>query len=590
MCGLSGEVRFDNGHPDLATHQQMADQLESRGPDGGGFFSQANITLSHRRLSILDLNATAEQPMVDPELGLALVFNGCIYNFRELRRELQAKGYRFFSDGDTEVILKAYHAWGPRCVERFRGMFAFAVWERDTRRVALVRDRLGIKPLYLAETPGGLRFASTLPALLAGGGIDTGIDPVGLHNYLSLHAVVPAPRTILKGVKKLSPATILTIEPDGRRREETYWDVSIGPRREDRAVSKADWRDAVLDAMRTAVERRRIADVPVGVLLSGGLDSSLIVALLAESGHKDLQTFSIGFESVGGIDGDEFKYSDIVAERFGTEHTQIRIDSARMLDALPKAIEAMSEPMVSHDTVAFYLLSEEVSRHVKVVQSGQGADEIFGGYHWYPAMLRTNDPAGQYAEVYFDRDHEEMAEVVAPELMNGNASHELIETFFEQSTAAKPIDKTLELDQKIMMVDDPVKRVDNMTMAHGLEARVPFLDHEVVELAARIPADLKVRNGGKHVLKEAARKVVPAEVIDRPKGYFPVPALKYLHGPYLDFVRDTLESGKARERGVFRQNYVDRLLAEPEAHLTPKGNSKLWQVAALEAWLQAHGI
>jgi asparagine synthase (glutamine-hydrolysing) len=568
----------------------MAEQMEPRGPDAGGFFSQSNVALAHRRLSILDLSPAAQQPMSDPELGLVLAFNGCIYNFRELQRELRAKGYRFFSDGDTEVILKSWHAWGPRCVERFRGMFAFAVWERDTRRVFLVRDRLGIKPLYLAEVPGGLRFASTLPALLAGGGVDTSVDPAGLHNYLSLHAVVPAPRTILRGVQKLPPATILTIEPNGRRHEHLYWDISIGPRREDRGMSEADWREAVLDSMRAAVERRRIADVPVGVLLSGGLDSSLIVALLAESGHKDLKTFSIGFESVGGVDGDEFKYSDIVARRFGTDHQQIRIDSSRMIDALPGAIAAMSEPMVSHDTVAFYLLSQEVSKHVKVVQSGQGADEVFGGYHWYPAMLRTNDPVGQYAEVYFDRTHEEMAEVVSPELAGGDASRELVEDFFEQSSAAKPIDKTLELDQKIMMVDDPVKRVDNMTMAYGLEARVPFIDHELVELAARIPADLKLKDGGKYIMKEAARAVVPAEVIDRPKGYFPVPALKYLRGPYLDFVRDTLTSQAARTRGVFRQEYVDKLLAAPDAHLTPKGNSKLWQVAALEGWMQTHGV
>jgi asparagine synthase (glutamine-hydrolysing) len=568
----------------------MAEKLQSRGPDAGGFFSQANITFSHRRLSILDLSSAAQQPMVDPLLGLALVFNGCIYNFRELRRELEAKGYRFFSGGDSEVILKAYHAWGKRCVERFRGMFAFAIWERDSGRVVFARDRLGIKPLYLAETRGALRFASTLPALLAGGGVDTSVDPAGLHNYLSLHAVVPAPRTILKGVTKLPPATLLTVERDGRRHEETYWDITVGPRGADRAMSEADWRDAVLDSMRAAVERRRVADVPVGVLLSGGLDSSLIVALLAESGHKDLKTFSIGFDSVGEIEGDEFKYSDSVAERFGTDHHKIRIESGRMMDALPGAIAAMSEPMVSHDTVAFYLLSQEVSKHVKVIQSGQGADEVFGGYHWYPAMMRTNDPVGQYAEVYFDRDHEEMAGVVSPDMMNGDASRDFVEDYFENSSAAKAIDKTLELDQKIMMVDDPVKRVDNMTMAYGLEARVPFIDHEVVELAARIPAELKVRNGGKHILKEASRAVVPDEIIDRKKGYFPVPALKYLRGPYLDFVRDTMESKTARERGIFNRDYVDTLLDEPEGHLSPKGNSKLWQVAALESWLQTHGV
>jgi asparagine synthase (glutamine-hydrolysing) len=402
--------------------------------------------------------------------------------------------------------------------------------------------------------------------------------------------VVPAPRTILKGVTKLPPATLLTVERDGRRHEETYWDITVGPRGADRAMTEADWRDAVLDSMRAAVERRRVADVPVGVLLSGGLDSSLIVSLLAESGHKDLKTFSIGFDSVGDIEGDEFKYSDIVAERFDTDHHKIQIESGRMMDALPGAIAAMSEPMVSHDTVAFYLLSQEVSKHVKVIQSGQGADEVFGGYHWYPAMMRTNDPVGQYAEVYFDRDHEEMAQVVSPDMMNGDSSREFVENYFENSAAAKAIDKTLELDQKIMMVDDPVKRVDNMTMAYGLEARVPFIDHEVVELAARIPAELKVRNGGKHILKEASRAVVPNEIIDRKKGYFPVPALKYLRGPYLDFVRDTMESRAARERGIFNRDYVDTLLDEPEGHLSPKGNSKLWQVAALESWLQTHGV
>jgi asparagine synthase (glutamine-hydrolysing) len=590
MCGLSGEVRFDNGHPNLADNQKMADTMGARGPDAGGFFSQANVAFSHRRLSILDLSATSQQPMIDPELGLAITFNGCIYNFRDLRRELQGKGYRFFSNGDTEIILKAYHAWGPRCVERFCGMFAFAIWERDSGRVVLARDRLGIKPLYLAEVGNALRFASTLPALLAGGGVDTDIDPAALHHYMSLHAVVPAPRTILKGVRKLPPATILTIEPDGRQQKEIYWDVTVAPCAGDRGRTEADWREEVLAALTAAVARRRIADVPVGVLLSGGLDSSLIVALLAEAGHADLKTFSIGFESVGDVQGNEFKYSDLIADLFGTDHHKIRIDSSRMLGALPDTIAAMSEPMVSHDTVAFYLLSEEVSKHVKVIQSGQGADEVFGGYHWYPAMLHTNDPVGQYAEVYFDRDHNEMGKAIEPEYMNGDYSLEFVEEFFENSGAQRAIDITFELDQKIMMVDDPVKRVDNMTMAFGLEARVPFLDHELVELAARIPANLKVRGEGKHILKEASRKVVPAEVIDRPKGYFPVPALKYLRGPYRGFVRDILNAQVARDRGLFRRDYVEGLLEAPEEHLTPKGNSKLWQVATLEAWLQTHGI
>ena len=591
MCGLCGDIRFDGSASDLTAIQKMADTLAPRGPDAAGFFAQGAVAFGHRRLSILDLTAAGQQPMFDPALGLAVVFNGCIYNFRDLRRALEQQGYRFFSECDTEVILKAYHAWGARCVERFLGMFAFAIWERDSGRVVLARDRLGIKPLYLAETTGGLRFASTLPALLAAGGVDTAIDPQALHHYMSFHAVVPAPLTILRGVRKLAPATILTIEPDGTRREETYWQLTVGARREDRAMTVADWREAVLASLKTAVERRRVADVPVGVLLSGGLDSSLVVALLAEAGAAaDLKTFSIGFDSVGDVAGDEFRYSDLIARQFSTDHHRIRIDPARALSALPGAIAAMSEPMVSHDAIGFYLLSEEVAKHVKVVQSGQGADEIFGGYHWYPPLMRTNDAVEEYARVYFDRDHAEMGEALSSRLMNGDYSREFVESFFARAGGARPIDNALALDTQIMLVDDPVKRVDNMTMAWGLEARVPFLDHELVELAARIPADFKVRDGGKWILKEAAREVVPAEVIDRPKGYFPVPALKYLRGPFLDFVRDILDAPAARQRELFRRDYVERLLADPEGELTPKRHSKLWQVALLEGWLQTHGL
>jgi asparagine synthase (glutamine-hydrolysing) len=589
MCGICGEITF--GPPALAKNvAAMNNHQDARGPDSCGMFLQDRIGFGHRRLSILDTEPTSNQPMIDSELGLAIVFNGCIYNFRELRRELQGKSYRFFSDGDTEVILKAYKEWGPRCVERFHGMFAFAIWERDTGRVILARDRLGIKPLYLADDGNHLRFASTLPALLAAGGVNTEIDPVGLHNYMSLHAVVVPPRTILKGVQKLPPATILIVEADGRRREEVYWKLEVGPRPDDRVLSKEEWQEAVLDALKLSVRRRQVADVPVGVLLSGGLDSSLVVALLAEAGQSDLKTFAIGFESVGHLKGDEFKYSDFVAKHFGTKHERIEIKSDATLDAMPDAIKAMSEPMMSHDAIGFYLLSEQVSKHVKVVQSGQGADEVFGGYHWYPKMMRSNDPASDYARVYFDRDHNEMREALSPKYVEEDYSGRFVEDFFEHERGARAIDATLQLDTNVMLVDDPVKRVDNMTMAWGLEARVPFLDHELVELAAHIPADLKVRNGGKYILKEAARGVVPAEIIDRPKGYFPVPALKYIRGPFLKFAREVLNQSAARGRGLFKRDYVDRLLGNPEGELTPKGHSKLWQIVLLESWLQTHNL
>ncbi|HEX4407431.1 MAG TPA: N-acetylglutaminylglutamine amidotransferase [Xanthobacteraceae bacterium] len=595
MCGICGEITFNGekaGHYDVAggSIPHMLTSMIPRGPDAGGAFAQNSVAFGHRRLSIIDLNAASQQPMIDPQLGLAIVFNGCIYNYRELRAQLIDKGYRFFSHGDTEVILKSFAEWGPRCVERFNGMFVFAIWERDTGRVVLARDRLGIKPLYYVEQPGRFRFASTLPALLASGDIDTTIDPQALHHYMSWHAVVPPPMTIIKGVRKLAPGTLCIIEPDGKRREETYWQLEVGPRAADRAMTDDEWREAVRDTLGKSVQRRRIADVPVGVLLSGGLDSSLLVALLAEQGQQGLKTFSVGFEAVGDVEGDEFRYSDLIAKEFGTDHYRIKIDSSRAIDALPGMVAAMSEPMMSHDAVGFYLLSHEVSKYVKVAQSGQGADEIFGGYHWYPTLMRSNDATGDYARVYFDRDHDEMREALSPELTNGDYSREFVDEFFNTCRSSSPIDKTLQLDAQIMMVDDPVKRVDNMAMASGLETRVPFLDHEVVELAARIPAELKVRDGGKAILKEASRGVVPDAVIDRPKGYFPVPALKYLRGKFYDFVHDTLDSQKSRQRGVFNRPYLDRLLANPEGELTPKGHSKLWQVALLECWLQTQGI
>jgi asparagine synthase (glutamine-hydrolysing) len=590
MCGICGEIRFDGSQPRIDILQAMNAVQVPRGPDAGGIFQINHLAAAHRRLKIIDLSEHAQQPMLDNDLGLGIVFNGCIYNYRELRAELRALGYRFFSQGDTEVILKAYHAWGTGCVERFNGMFAFAIWERDPGRLILARDRLGIKPLYVAEQDNGLRFASTLPALLAGGDIDTGMDPVALHYYMSFHSVVPAPHTLLRGVRKLPPATIRTIEPDGRSRDHRFWALRYEPLHEEAELSYEDWQERTLDALRKAVERRLIADVPVGVLLSGGLDSSLIVGLLAEQGQHGLNTFSVGFEAAGGEKGDEFEYSDIIARHFDTEHHRIFIDSGRLLPALERCVQAMSEPMVSHDVIGFYLLSHEVAKHLKVVQSGQGADEVFAGYHWYPPLLEADDPLETYTGVFLDRDHEEYVQAIHPDLHGDDYSRAFVGRHFMQPGARRGIDRALRLDTTVMLVDDPVKRVDNMTMAWGLEARVPFLDHELVELAARIPAVHKLASGGKGVLKEAARSVIPNEVIDRPKGYFPVPALKYIQGEYLDFVRGILDSDTARRRTLFRRDYVEQLLADPAAHITPLRGSKLWQITLLEYWLQQHEL
>jgi asparagine synthase (glutamine-hydrolysing) len=586
MCGIAGELRFDGAAPDPTALKRMVARLARRGPDGEGMHVDGPVALGHRRLAIIDLSERSRQPMVDKSTGLALVFNGTIYNYPQLRAELIGKGHTFHSDGDTEVILRAYAEWGADCVARLHGAFAFAIWDRLAGSLFLARDRLGIKPLYYSLDGRRLRFASSLQALLAAGGVDTSIDPEALHHHLTLHAVVPAPRTLLNGVRKLAPATCLRIGANGREENHTYWHLAAT--RPDKPLKEPEWREAIHDTLRAAVKKRLlIADVKVGVLLSGGLDSSLLVALLAEQGVEDLMTFSVGFEDQPEERGHEFEYSDAVAAHFATRHHQYHIPNDQVLARMPEAVDQMAEPMVSQDAVAFYLLSERVSKTVKVVQSGQGADEVFGGYYWYPRMHaeQAGLPLDRFRRHYFDRDHAEFLETVDPAFHGLDHTAYTITARLTEPDADTFIDQVLRMDATMLITDDPVKRVDNMTMAWGLEARVPFLDHELVELAARMPPELKLASGGKHILKSIARGLVPDMVIDRKKGYFPMPALKYVRGDFLEFMRDILDSRACRERGLFQRDYVRKLLASPETHHTRIQGSKLWHLALLELWL-----
>jgi asparagine synthase (glutamine-hydrolysing) len=590
MCGICGEIFFNRQPIYEDSVIRMNQAMAARGPDNEDIYHGIWTLMGHRRLKIIDLSDDSNQPMIDPKLGLIIVYNGAIYNYKILKDELIEKGYSFHTGGDTEVILKAYHAWGEDCVTRFNGMFAFAIYNQAKDKVFMARDRLGIKPLYFHKTGNSLLFASSLPALLATGKIKPQISAQALHYYLTFHSVVPAPHTMVSGIEKLPPATWAVISQNGTMTRNTYWHPVYQRDQEEENYTFDDWKERVSQTLMASVKRRLVADVPVGVLLSGGLDSSLVVGLLAEAGQKDLKTFSIGFDSVGDEKGDEFLYSDIIARHFATDHHKIQVNGSEVLPSMPACVKAMSEPMVSHDCIGFYLLSQKVAEHVRVVQSGQGADEIFGGYHWYPPMMESTDPVTDYRSVFGDRSHDEFLEMVTQAYHGDDVSTRFIRDHFDMPGADTPIDKTLRLDTLVMLTEDPVKRVDNMTMAAGLEARVPFLDHELVELVAKIPAEHKVGHGGKHILKEAARAVIPNEVIDRPKGYFPVPALKYLQGEYLDFVKGILNTEPARDRNLFNRDYIDTLLADPESHITPLKGSKLWQAALLEYWCQQHDI
>ncbi len=383
----------------------------------------------------------------------------------------------------------------------------------------------------------------------------------------------------------------MMLNPDGSITSQVYW--TLDATRPDPDLSEAQWLAETRSQLAQSVERRLLAaDVPVGVLLSGGLDSSLLVGLLADH-VKDLRTFSIGFEDLGGgaEKADEFEFSDQVAAHFKTRHHKFSIPNSEVMARLPEAVAQMTEPMVSHDVIAFYLLGEKVSKEVKVVMSGQGADEVFGGYFWYPRMNASEGtPLQRFAPHYFDRDHAEYLQMITPEFQVGDVTSELVAAELSKPDADEFLDQVWRFDATTLIVDDPVKRVDNMPMAWGLEVRTPFLDHELVQLAAKMPPALKLAEEGKFPLKAISRGLVPDSVIDRPKAYFPVPALKYVRGPFLDLMRGILMSDACIQRGLYQRDYVEKLLAAPEApeHFTRINGSKLWHLALLEWWLQVH--
>ena len=585
MCGICGQFRFDSENVSSKSLTSMMSKLARRGPDSNGKWLEGKIGFGHQRLSIIDLSSHGNQPMVDDLLKLILVFNGTIYNYKSLRSELIDKGYSFFSHSDTEVIIKAYHYWGEDCVKYLDGMFAFCMWDKSNQKLFVARDRMGIKPLYYNLSNKAFTFASNSQALLTQD-LDKNVNPIALQQQLSLHGVVPAPNTIINGIQKVKPATVITINTKGLLKEKTYWHPSAN--RSERNLSDNEYVEKAHELLTAAVTKRMdAADVPIGVLLSGGLDSSLLVALLKEAGHEDIRTFSIGFEDIDNEAGSEFEYSDQIVSKFKTQHQKYVVSNAEVLPRLSEAVMNMAEPMVGQDAVAFYLLSEQVSKHIKVVLSGQGADEAFAGYFWYPRMAtEKGDEIERFSKHYVDRPHKEYLQAVMPTYQGDNHTSNWLNKEFAKTGADLFIDKVFRTDITKLIVDDPVKRVDNMTMAWGLEARVPFLDTELVEWALKMPANLKMKQDGKYPLKKIARDLLPSSVIDRKKGYFPMPALKHVQGDFLEFMSDILTSSACLNRGVFNQNYVNKVINSPRDYMTALNGSRLWHLALFEFWMQ----
>lgn len=582
MCGIVGEYFFNNKCGDHNI-ELMLNKIKSRGPDYSGFKIKDHICLGHSRLSIIDLSSASNQPFEDKEADLSMVYNGCIYNYIDLRNKLIKKNHSFKTSGDTEVVLKSYIEWGKECLNMFEGDFSLAIWDIKKRSLFLARDRFGVKPLYFSYSKKFFRFGSTLQSIIVNKDIDMKLDPKSLHMHFSLHAVVPAPNTIFENIKKVPPGHYLIINEEKKVILEKYWELDSKDNNliedENEAIS------LIRDLLSKSVEKRLSAsDIDVGVLLSGGLDSSLIVALAKDKFPK-LKTFSIGFEDDKEEKGSEFFYSDQVAKKFNTNHQKYIIDNAVVLSKLPDAFKSMSEPMVAQDAVAFYMLSELVSKDVKVILSGQGADEGFAGYFWYKKIALEENNYNNFLKHYVDRSDAELKEFLKIKFKNDYTSR-LVQDKLNLINSKTLIGNVLNLDITTLVVDDPVKRVDNMTMAWGLEARVPFLDHDLIEASAKIDPRLHLKRNGKNILKAISDNLLPRDIISRKKGYFPMPALKYIRGEYYDFVCDILNSRKCNNRNLYNRKYIEKLLKMPNNYKTAIDGNKLWHAAATELWFQ----
>ncbi len=583
MCGIVGEYLF-NKKPSKDNFELLLDKIKSRGPDYSGFVVKDHIILGHSRLSIIDLSSASNQPFEDDEAELSIVYNGCIYNYIELRAELIKIGHSFKTNGDTEVVLKSYKEWGPESLSRFEGDFAIAIWDNRKRKLFLARDRFGVKPLYYADEKNFFRFGSTLQSIIVKKDIDLQLDPESLHMHFTLHAVVPAPNTIFKNIKKVPPGHYLTIDENKKILFKKYW--SLDNLNKNNYIT--DEKEALYFTKKTLKEsidkRLSASDTDVGVLLSGGLDSSLIVAL-AKDKFPNLKTYSIGFDDDQEEKGSEFYFSDQVVEKFNTNHKKFIINNESVLHKLPDAFKSMSEPMVAQDAIAFFMLSELVSKEVKVVLSGQGADEAFAGYFWYQNIALEKNHHKNFAKHYFDRSNDEMKSFLNINF-DEDFSLKMIEKNFKDIGSKSLLRNVLNFDITTLVVDDPVKRVDNMTMAWGLEARVPFLDHKLIELSSNIDANIHLKRNGKKLLKDISDNLLPNEIISRKKGYFPMPALKFIRGEYYDFVYDILNSSECYNRNLYNKDYIDKLLKQPNEHKTAIDGNKLWHAAATELWLQ----
>ncbi|MDI9346911.1 MAG: N-acetylglutaminylglutamine amidotransferase [Methylacidiphilales bacterium] len=585
MCGIFGEFRITAKAQEQHLYYQALQKIAYRGPDHQAIVHYQHCTLAHARLSLIDLDQRAHQPLISLDKRYTIVFNGTIYNYREITKTLQKLGHQFVTSGDTEAILLGYKEWGSAICEKLDGIFAFAIYDEVNQQLFLARDRFGVKPLYIYKNSQLIRFASNIDALLSFPDISITFNQPALHYQFSFHGAVPAPHTIVKEITKLPQATYSFFSRTQDEVSYQYW--SLISCRAKTMISVQEMQDQTKQLLLSAVRKQINAnEVPVAILLSGGLDSSLLAALMTKCSDQPVCTFSIGFEDHPSEEGNEFRYSNLVADHISSTHKVFLIPTIDLMKTLPSVIASMSEPMFAQDAVGFYLLAQEVKKEFNIVLSGQGADEVFAGYHWYQ-QFHANPQFSTFDLAYLDRSHENLLSLLNISPTTPDYSRQLAQRELSKPFADTFLDQALRFDITKLLVDDPVKRVDSMTMAHALEARVPFLDQFLVEFVATLPPEVKLQNQGKGILKKIAEQYLPREVIYRNKGYFPVPPLKYLQGETLTLVTDTLTSQNCKHRNLFNQKTIERLLTDPNnLGRTPIAGNTLWHATLFELWLQ----
>jgi asparagine synthase (glutamine-hydrolysing) len=619
MCGIAGQARCDGRPAEPELVHAMCAALEHRGPDSRGVHAEGPVGLGIQRLAVIDL-VTGDQPVHSEDGSVTVVLNGEIYNYRELRERLVANGHRFATNGDTEVIAHLYEEEGTACVESLAGMFAFALWDARRERLVIGRDRLGKKPLFYAPRRAAISFASELWSLLADPEIPREVDPEALDRFFTF-GYVPSPHSAFRAIRKLPPASVLTWE-DGELAIERYWKLDYGASLDVRSEREAG--EMVREALHGAVRRRMVADVPLGAFLSGGIDSTAVVAAMAEQSSEPVKTFSIGFESES---FDELPFAREVAERFGTEHHElvVRPDAVELL---PKIIRHYGEPFADHSAIPSFYLAEMTRRHVTVALNGDGGDEAFGGYSRYahaalmrrldrvPAALRHAVAAAggmvradgeltsarnrvrrasaqlplsaeQRYVLAMSRGGDDLADAVyTPEFRDSlrGSPAEVIGGPWAESAASDLVDRMLDVDQQTYLPGDLLVKMDIATMAYGLEARSPLLDHELLQLAAALPARFKVRGTEKKIaLRASLRGLVPDSLIDRRKQGFQVPMAEWLRTDLREMARETLLGERARERGYLRADVVAGLLERHQAG-AEDNSAALWSFLVFELW------